>query len=182
MASPPPLASGTHLASLLQGLAGAGSPPGPSTPAGMNDPNGLLRMLAGGPSTPMVHSPPPPPLPQASSPASPGHPMSLLDLLNQRPSSQQQQQQRPSEHSPARSYGGEPSPSAARSDISQAGSPGGRLGGTSLMEMLMGGCVVPLRPELAVDRHADRIVLSPVCLWCRRLRSARLSRHRRRPR
>lgn len=51
--------------------------------------------------------------------------------------------------SPAFRNGGELSPSAARSDISQAGSLGGRLGGTSLMEMLMGGCVNP--PRLAVS-------------------------------
>jgi hypothetical protein len=73
--------------------------------------------------------------------------MSLLDLLNQRPSSQQQ---RPSVPSPARSNGGEPSPLAVRPDVSQAGSPGGRLGGTSLMEMLMGGCVCLFSPSFAL--------------------------------
>lgn len=178
-----PHAQPNHLASLLQGLsAGTPSPtppsPAPSAAGQQGNVNTLLRMLSGGgggapaAAAPLALSPPPPASP-ASNRASSS--FSLLDLLNQRPSGP------PAAPSPTHSYGSgsryEASPSqAARSDVSQAGSPGGRLGGTSLMEMLMQGCVPLSRWPLwgwTLGARADlRDARSSRRLACRRPRPA----------
>lgn len=140
MATPPP---SHHLASLLQGLSGETLSPGypsPAPPAApRNDVNDLLKMLGGGAGqAPPLRSPPPPQT-VASSPLAPSNPgFNLLDFLNQSASGRPTSGALPS---PGRSAysGGQPETVASmRSDVSQAGSPGGSMGGTSLMEMLMG--------------------------------------------